>query len=92
MTTIYHIGGHTCFLRDIHKRMPDVVKSALSVSSAIKPSEIQSMAILSNLKSCKDWKVVEKTAKKVASAKIISNEKAKAEKQEPTKWRRFCCF
>ena len=77
MATIYHIGDHTCFPRDIHKRLPDVVKSALSVSSAIKPSEIQSMAILSDLKSRKDWKVVEKTAKKVASVKTISNEKTK---------------
>ena len=77
MATIYHIGDHTCSPRDIHKRTPDVVKSALSVSSAIKPSEIQSMAILSDLKSRKDWKVVEKTAKKVASVKTISNEKTK---------------
>ena len=35
------------------------------------------MAILSDLKSRKDWKVVEKTAKKVASVKTISNEKTK---------------
>ena len=63
MASICHIGDHTCFPKDIHKRTPDVVKSALSVSSAIKPSEIQSMAILSDLKSRKDWKVVEKTAK-----------------------------
>ena len=77
MATIYHIGDHTCFPRDIHKRLPDVVKSALSVSSAIKPSEIESMAILSELKSRKNWKVVEKTAKKVASFKTISNEKTK---------------
>ena len=54
-----------------------VVKSALSVSSTIKPSEIQSMAILSDLETCKDWKVVEKTTKKVASFKTISNEKMK---------------
>ena len=57
--------------------MIDVVKSVLSVSSAIKPSEMQSMAIPSNLKSCKDWKVVEKTAKTVASVKTIPNEKTK---------------
>ena len=57
--------------------MIDVVKSVLSVSSAIKPSEMQSMAIPSNLKSRKDWKVVEKTAKTVASVKTIPIEKTK---------------
>ena len=35
------------------------------------------MAILSDLKLRKDWKVVEKTAKKFASVKTISNEKSK---------------
>ena len=85
MASICHIGDHTCFPKDIHKRTPDVVKSALSVSSAIKPSEIQSMAILSDLKSRKDWKVVEKTAKNNIKWKD------KAEKQNPTKWRRSCC-
>ena len=35
------------------------------------------MAILSDLETCKDWKVVEKTTKKVASFKTISNEKTK---------------
>ena len=74
---VAYSSDHTCSPRDIHKRTLDVVKSALSVSSAIKPSQIQSMAILSDLKSRKDWKVVEKTAKKVASVKTISNEKTK---------------
>ena len=54
MATIYHIGDHTCSPRDIHKQMPDVVKSALFVNSAIKLSEIQLMDILSNLTSRKD--------------------------------------
>ena len=53
------------------------MKSALSVSSVIKPSEIQPMAIFSDLKSRKDWNVVAKAAIKFASAKTISNEKTK---------------
>ena len=75
--TINHIGDHSYSPRDIHNRTPDVVKSALSVNSAIKSSEIQSIAILSDLKSRKDWKVVEKTVKKVASVKTVLNEKTK---------------
>ena len=39
--------------------------------------KIQSIAILSDLKSRKDWRVVEKTVKKVASVKTILNEKTK---------------
>ena len=33
VATICHIGDHICSSRDFHKRKPDVVKSALSVSS-----------------------------------------------------------
>ena len=77
VVTIYHIGGHICSPRDNHKRTPDVAKSALSVSSTIKHSQMESVAIHSNLILRQDWKMVEKTAKKVTSVKTISNEKTK---------------
>ena len=67
----------TLVLQEISTKEYSVVKSALSVNSVIKPSEIQSMAILSDLKSWKDWKMVKKTSIKVTSVRTIQNQKTK---------------
>ena len=77
---VYRCGNHTCTAKDIHKRFTDIVKDVLSKDSNITPQQIQSMNILADLRSRKNWNEVEKNARNVAKIKALSNEKVKQKK------------
>ena len=55
---VYHSGYHTCTTKDIHKRSADTVKDVLSKNCNITPRQIQSMTILADLRSRKNWNEV----------------------------------
>ena len=73
-------GNHTFTAKDIHKRSPDIVKDVLCKDCDVAPSQIQSMSILADLRSSKNWNEVEKNAWKVANVKALSNKKVKQKK------------
>ena len=77
---VYRCGNHTCTAKDIHKRSTDIVKDVLSKDSNITPQQIQSMNILADSRSRKNWNEVEKNARNVAKIKALSNEKVKQKK------------
>ena len=72
-------GNHTFTAKDIHKRS-DIVKDVLCKDCDVAPSQIQSMSILADLRSSKNWNEVEKNAWKVANVKALSNKKVKQKK------------
>ena len=78
--TVYHYGNHSCQAKGVNHRPGNVVKKAISQNISTKPSQIQSMAILSDLRARKDWSEVRKTVRAVSSVKTISNEKQKQKK------------
>ena len=54
---------------------------AIAINPIIKPSEIQSNAILADLRDRKKWEDVNKTVKSVTNVRKISNEKIKMVKK-----------
>ena len=70
---VYQCGNHTCTAKDIHKRSADTVKDVLSKDCNITPRQIQSMTILADLRSRKNWNEVKKNSRKVANVKALSN-------------------
>ena len=52
---VYHCGNHTCTAKDIHKRSADTVKDVFSKDCKITLRQIQSMTILADLRSRKNW-------------------------------------
>ena len=77
---VYHCGNRTCTAKYIHKRSFDIVKDVLSKDCNITPPQIQSMNILADLRSRKNWNKVEKNAHNVANVKAFSNENVKQKK------------
>ena len=82
---LYLCSNHTCTAKDIHKRSTDIVKDVLSKDFNIAPRQSQSMSILADLRSRKNWDKVEKNAREVANVKVLSNEKVK-QKKATTQW------
>ena len=84
---IYHYGYNTCQEKDSRKDLTEKVAKAITKNSIIKPSEIQSNAILADLRDRKKWEDVNKTVKSVTNARKISNENIKIVKklQPPSK-------
>ena len=66
-----------------------MIQKAVSADPNTRPAEIQSNAILSDLRSKNGWKVVKKTVKKVTNIRNISNEKVKQKKTIQPKGQRF---
>ena len=57
---IYHIGTHSCSAKEENISSTEIVKKAVGNNSTVKPTEIQTMTILSDLRSRKNWNEVEK--------------------------------
>ena len=47
---VYHYGYHTCQAKDSRKDLSEKVAKAIAINPIIKPSEIQSNAILADLR------------------------------------------
>ena len=62
-------------------RILQKVAKAITINPIIKPSEIQSNAILADLRDRKKWEDVNKTVKSVTNVRKISNEKIKMVKK-----------
>ena len=78
---VYHCGNHTRTAKDIHKRSADTVKDVLSKNCNITPRQIQSMTILADLRSHKNWNEVKKNSRKVANVKTLSNKMVKQKRR-----------
>ena len=74
---VYHYGRHNCAVNQKSDRPSQAVANALKIDPNVKPSGIQSNAILSDMRSRKTWVEIEKTVKKVTNKKNIANEKIK---------------
>ena len=57
------------------KDLAEKVADAIKINPIIKPSEIQSNAILADLRDRKKWEDANKTVKSVTNVRKISNEK-----------------
>ena len=78
---MYHYGYHICQAKDARKDLSGNVTKAIAINPIIKPSEIQSNAILADLRGRKKWEDVNKTVKRVTNVRKISNEKIKMVKK-----------
>jgi hypothetical protein len=79
---IYHFGKHSCQAKVVVKRQSDLVSQALNANPNVKPSVIQSSAILSAMRSRSSFSDVRTIVSKVADKKSISNEKIKQKKKQ----------
>ena len=60
---VYHYGIHICTAKNLYKRSSDLVKQAISADCGVKPCEIQSMLILSDLGTRNKWDDAKKLLK-----------------------------
>ena len=77
---VFHYGEHTCEAKAASNRPTDLVQKAVMADPNTKPTEIQSNAILSDLRRKKGWAEVKETVKRVTNIRSISNEKVKQKK------------
>ena len=77
----FHHGDHTCKVKEKTMRPIKLVESSIATNPFTKPSEIQSYAILADLRQRKGWDEVKKTVESVTNIKDISNEKIKQKKK-----------
>ncbi|XP_066927735.1 uncharacterized protein [Clytia hemisphaerica] len=77
---VYHIGLHTCYAKQQHNRPASIVQEAVQRDANVRPRQIQTMSILSDLRARKNWSEVESNARKVLNVKNLSNEKIKQKK------------
>ena len=68
---VYHCDSHTCTAKDIHKRSTDTVKDVLSKGCNITLRQIQSMRILADLRSLKNWNEAKKECSESCKCKSI---------------------
>ena len=78
---VFHEGFHTCEAKNNVERPVDTVVEAMLLNPLVRPAEIQSNAILSDLRNQRDWTDVKNTVKKLTNIKRVSNEKIKQKKQ-----------
>ena len=62
---VFHYGEHTCEAKVTSERPIDFVQKAINTDPKARPAEIQSNAILSDLRSRKSWDEVKNTVKKL---------------------------
>ena len=74
---IFHHGVHTCKAKEKTVHPIKLIESSIATNPFAKPSEIQSNAILADLRQRKGWDEVKKTVESVTNIKDISNEKIK---------------
>lgn len=72
---VFHHGMHTCKAKASTDRPTDLVKKSIMTDPNTRPSEIQSNAILSDLRNRQDWKKIKSTVNKITNIRSISNEK-----------------
>ena len=78
--TVYHVGEHTCFITSILKKKDvKTVEQLVRNNPNIKPSEVQSVFVLSAFQQQMNWAKVEKEATTM-DRKHISNIKEKVKK------------
>ena len=79
--TVYHIGNHTCPVKD-SPRKKDItsIEQIIWNKPNIKPSEVQSVFIMSAFQQQMDWHAVEREASAVLDKKRVSNMKQKLKK------------
>ena len=75
---IYHAGTHTCPVIQLTQRPKEKVERLFRENPDLKPSQVQSTAILHDIRQRKPWGDVKKTAKSFDDKKWISNQKQKA--------------
>ena len=78
---VFHHGVHTCKAKEKTMRPIKLVERSIATNPLTKPSEIQSIAILADLREQKGWDEVKKTVESVTNIKDISNEKIKQKKK-----------
>ena len=86
---VYYYGHHNCQAKDSRKDHAEKVAKALAINSIIKPFEIQSNAILADLRDRKKWGDVNKTVKSVTNVRKIPNKKIKMVKNLQPSSKRF---
>ena len=75
---VFHHGLHTCKAKEKAMRPIKLAERSIARNPFTKPSEIQSNAILADLRQRKGWdEVKKKTVESVTNIKSISNEKIK---------------
>ena len=81
---VYHFGTHMCAVVPPSQRQKEKVERIFRENPDMKPSQVQSTAILHNIRQRKPWEEVKKTAKSFGDKKCISNQKQKIKsKTEP---------
>ena len=78
---VFHHGINTCKAKEKTMRPIKLVEGSIATNLFAKPSEIQSNAILTDLRQRKGWDEVQKTVETVTNIKDISNEKIKQKKK-----------
>ena len=78
---VFHHDVYTCKAKEKTMRPIKLVESSIATNPFTKPSEIQSYAILADLRQRKGWDEVKKTVESVTNIKDISNEKIKQKKK-----------
>lgn len=74
---VYHFGTHTCAVVPPSERQKEKVERMFRENPDMKPSQVQSTAILHDIRQRKPWEEVKKTAKSFGDKKWISNQKQK---------------
>lgn len=74
---VYHYGTHTCPVVPPSQRPREKVERIFRENPDMKPSQVQSTAILYDIRQRKPWEEVKKTAKSFEDKKWISNQKQK---------------
>ena len=74
---VYHFGTHTCAVVPPSERQREKVERMFRENPDMKPSQVQSTAILHDIRQRKPWEEVKKTAKSFGDKKWISNQKQK---------------
>lgn len=74
---VYHYGTHTCPAVPPSQRPKEKVERIFRENPDMKPSQVQSTAILHDIRQRKPWEDVKKTAKSFGDKKWISNQKQK---------------
>ena len=81
ITHVFHHGGHASKVKEKTMHPIKLVESSIATNPFAKPSEIQSNAILADLRQRKGWDENKKTVQSVTNIKDISNEKIKQKKK-----------